>query len=104
MVGSQVFPRSLMGGVLTPGCCVHVPSLRRRADRLPLAGYVWTSRLASADELRVEITDVRAGLDSIGIRLDSATDINQRAVARLGLQVGDRWLEELESQLALVDD
>ena len=60
--------------------------------------------MASADELRVEITDVRAGLDSIGIRLDSATDINQRAVARLGLQVGDRWLEELESQLALVDD
>ena len=60
--------------------------------------------MATADELRAEITEVRAELDSIGIRLDSATDVNQRAVAHLGLQVGGRWLEELESQLAMVDD
>jgi len=60
--------------------------------------------LPTSDELRVEITDVRAELDAIGVRLDQTTDINQRAVARLGLRVGGRWLEELESQLALVDD
>ena len=58
----------------------------------------------TADELRTEITEVRAELDSIGIRLDQTADVNQRAVARLGLRVGGRWLEELESQLALVDD
>ena len=58
----------------------------------------------TADELRAEITEVRAELDSIGVRLDLATDVNQRAIARLGLRVGGRWLEELESQLALVDD
>ena len=62
------------------------------------------SRLPTADELRAEITDVRAQLDSIGVRLDRVTDVNQLAVARLGLRVGGRWLEELESQLALVDD
>ena len=54
--------------------------------------------------LRAEITEVRAELDSIGVRLDLATDVNQRAIARFGLRVGGRWLEELESQLALVDD
>ena len=50
------------------------------------------------------MADVLAQLDSLGLQLDSATDVNQRAVARLGLRVGGRWLEELESQLALVDD
>ena len=60
--------------------------------------------MPTVDELRTEITEVRAELDSIGIRLDQTADVNQRAVARLGLQVGGRWLEELESQLALVDD
>ena len=48
------------------------------------------------------MADVRAQLDSLGNRLDQAADVNQRGVGRLGLQVGGRWLEELESQFALV--
>ena len=66
--------------------------------------------LATAGELRAEITEVRAELDSNVVQHDQAVDIDERAVARLGLQVGGRWLEELEeleeleSQLPLVDD
>ena len=47
------------------------------------------------------MADVRAQLDSLGNRLDQAADVNQRGVARLGLQVGGRWLEELESQFEI---
>ena len=58
----------------------------------------------NADELRQEIAAASAELDMIGARLDLAADLNDRAVCRLVLRIGAKWLASLEAQLDEVDN
>ena len=63
-----------------------------------------TGMIQTADDLRQDITAVRAELDTITARLDAATDVTDRAVCRLTLRIGEKWLASLEAQLAQVAD
>ena len=58
-----------------------------------------THMTPTARDLRQEIIAVRAELDTITTRLDAATDLNDRAVCRVTLRIGEKWLASLEAQL-----
>ena len=63
-----------------------------------------THMIPTAHELRHQIIDQRIRLDRAGARLDSGTDLADRAAARVELVEGGHLLASLEAQLAQVAD